>query len=61
MSNIREASEMLGLPEQSLRIAIQRGAFPQFATCWKNKKHYQYYINMGLLKKYLEGSRQWNI
>ncbi len=55
MNDIEYASDKLGISKQALRIAIQRGAFKEFAQCWKSNKHYSYYINRKLLAKYLEG------
>ncbi len=51
---IKEASKELNIPEQALRIGIQRGSFSEFAKCWKNKgNRFRYYINRELLNKYL--------
>ena len=53
---IKEASILLGLPEQTLRVFIQYGKFPEFAEAIKigNSKHWTYYINAPRLYEYLK-------
>ena len=52
----KEAAELLGLPEQTLRVFIQYGKFPEFALGVKigNSKHWTYYINAPRLYEYLK-------
>lgn len=52
----KEASILLGLPEQTLRVFIQYGKFPEFAEAIKigNSKHWTYYINAPRLYEYLK-------
>lgn len=53
---VSEASKLLGINPQTLRLALQQGKFPQFGTAIKtSKKRYVYYINEKRLMKYLEG------
>lgn len=33
----KEAAKLLGLPEQTLRVFIQNGKFPEFATAIKRE------------------------
>lgn len=53
---IREAAELLGLPEQTLRVFIQYGKFSEFAEAIKigNSRHWTYYINAPRLYEYLK-------
>lgn len=50
-----KAAQLLGLPVQTLRIFIQHGKFPEFATAVKKEgsKHWIYYINANKLYAYL--------
>ena len=52
----KQAAELLGLPEQTLRVFIQYGKFPEFAEAIKigNSKHWTYYINAPRLYEYLK-------
>lgn len=52
----KEAAELLGLPEQTLRVFIQYGKFPEFSLAVKieGSKHYTYYINAPRLYEYLK-------
>ena len=54
--SIKEASELLELPEQTLRVFIQNGKFSEFALAIKigNSKHWKYYINASRLYEYLK-------
>lgn len=50
-----KAAQLLGLPIQTLRVFIQQGKFPEFATAIKKEgsKHWIYYINATRLYEYL--------
>lgn len=52
----KEASRLLGLPEQTLRVFIQCGKFSEFAKAIKigDSKHWTYYINAPRLYEYLK-------
>lgn len=54
--SVKEASELLGLPEQTLRVFIQYGRFKEFAEAIKigRSKHWTYYINASRLYEYLK-------
>lgn len=54
--SIKKAAELLGLPEQTLRVFIQYGKFSEFAEAIKigNSKHWTYYINASRLYEYLK-------
>ncbi|MEE0139259.1 hypothetical protein [Fusobacterium ulcerans] len=51
----KKAANLLGLPEQTLRVFIQHNKFPEFATAIKKEgsKHWIYYINTNKLCEYL--------
>lgn len=51
-----KAAQLLGLPVQALRVFIQNGKFPEFATAIKKEgsKHWIYYINATRLYEYLK-------
>lgn len=51
-----KAAQLLGLPVQTLRVFIQNGKFPEFATAIKKEgsKHWIYYINATRLYEYLK-------
>ena len=51
-----KAAQLLGLPVQTLRIFMQNGKFPEFATAIKREgsKHWSYYINAPRLYDYLK-------
>lgn len=51
---IKEASELIGIPQQKLRILIQQGKTP-FAECFKNRTVYCYVVYKDRLIKYLKG------
>lgn len=50
-----KAAQLLGLPVQTLRVFIQQGKFPEFASAIKKEgsKHWIYYINATRLYEYL--------
>lgn len=52
----KEAANLLGLPEQTLRVFIQYGKFSEFAEAIKigNSRHWTYYINASRLYEYLK-------
>lgn len=52
----KEAAKLLGLPEQTLRVFIRNGKFPEFAIAIKREgsKHWIYYINAPRLYDYLK-------
>ena len=54
--SVKKAAELLGLPEQTLRVFIQYGKFSEFAEAIKigNSKHWTYYINASRLYEYLK-------
>lgn len=51
-----KAAQLLGLPVQTLRVFMQNGKFPEFATAIKREgsKHWIYYINAPRLYDYLK-------
>ena len=51
-----KAAQLLGLSVQTLRIFMQNGKFPEFATAIKREgsKHWIYYINAPRLYDYLK-------
>lgn len=53
---IKEAAEILGLPQQTLRVFLQNGKFKEFAEATKinNSRHWTYYINRNRLEDYLK-------
>ncbi len=53
--SIKEAAERMGLPKQTLRIALQRGRFSEFGEAIATSPdRYTYYINRNRFDKYLE-------
>lgn len=53
---IKDASKLLGISEQGLRLALQQRLFNEFGVAVKHKDEYSYYINRKRLQKYLEGN-----
>ncbi len=53
---IKDASKLLGISEQGLRLALQQRLFNEFGIAVKHKDEYSYYINRKRLQKYLEGN-----
>lgn len=53
---IKDASKLLGISEQALRLALQQKLFSEFGVAVKHKDEYSYYINRKRLQKYLEGN-----
>ena len=53
---IKDASKLLGISEQGLRLALQQRLFVEFGVAVKHKDEYSYYINRKRLEKYLEGN-----
>ncbi|MBS9775967.1 MAG: hypothetical protein KGV57_02625 [Fusobacterium sp.] len=53
--SITEASEILDLPKQTLRVFLQNGLFKEFGLATKLKKSSQwtYYISRPRLEKYI--------
>ncbi len=54
--SIKDASKLLGISEQGLRLALQQRLFNEFGIAVKHKDEYSYYINRKRLQKYLEGN-----
>ena len=54
--SIKDASKLLGISEQGLRLALQQKLFSEFRVAVKHKDEYSYYINRKRLQKYLEGN-----
>lgn len=54
--SIKDASKLLGISEQGLRLALQQRLFNEFGIAVKHKGEYSYYINRKRLQKYLEGN-----
>lgn len=52
---VKEAAELMNIPENSLRVAMQQGHFKQIGEAVKFDKQYSYYIFKRRLEKYLEG------
>jgi len=56
---IVEASKILDISPQMLRVGLQRGVFP-FGTAIQGKGNsYGYYINNNALERYIEGEMSW--
>lgn len=53
---VKDASKLLGISEQGLRLALQQNLFSEFGVAVKHKDEYSYYINRKRLQKYLEGN-----
>lgn len=53
---VKDASKLLGISEQGLRLALQQKLFSEFGVAVKHKDEYSYYINRKRLQKYLEGN-----
>lgn len=53
---VKDASKLLGISEQGLRLALQQRLFNEFGIAVKHKDEYSYYINRKRLQKYLEGN-----
>lgn len=60
--SIKEASQKLGLPQQTLRVFLQNGKFKEFAEATKinNSRHWTYYINRNRLEDYLKIKKESN-
>lgn len=60
--SIKEASQKLGLPQQTLRVFLQNGKFKEFAEATKinNSQHWTYYINRIRLENYLKNKKEPN-
>lgn len=50
---IKEASELLDIPAQCLRMGLRQGRFPFGTAVQSSEKRYVYYINRGKLYEYL--------
>lgn len=53
---IKEASEILGLSQQALRIGLQRNKF-DFGVAIKMSNRYTYYINREKFNNYIKGKK----
>lgn len=53
---IKETAEMLNISQQTLRVALQQNAFPEFGKAIKTSSKYTYYINKERLIKYLNAA-----
>lgn len=42
--SVRQAAEMMGKPEQFIRVGLQQGKFP-WGYAVRINKHYSYFIN----------------
>lgn len=51
---IKEAAKLLDIPEQTLRVGLQRGLFP-FGEAVKQSERYTYYINRKRLERWIGG------
>ena len=53
---VKKAAEILNIPEQRIRIGLQRGLYP-FGFAYQNEgsSQYIYDINLELVKKYKNG------
>lgn len=51
--SIKEAADLLDIPQQLLRLSLQEGCFP-FGVAVKRKR-WSYYINRARLVAWLEG------
>lgn len=56
---IAEASKILDISPQMLRIGLQRGLFPFGVAIQGKSKSYRYYINGKALEKYIDGEMLW--
>ena len=54
--SVKDASKLLGISEQGLRLALQQKLFSEFGVAVKHKDEYSYYINRKRLERYLEGN-----
>lgn len=54
--SVKDASKLLGISEQGLRLALQQRLFNEFGVAVKHKDEYSYYINRKRLERYLEGN-----
>lgn len=54
---IEEASRVLGIPVQAIRVAMQQGKLP-IGVCIKNDKRCSYYIWQELLNDYCKAVAQ---
>ncbi len=52
--DIKNASKILNISEQGLRLGLQQRVFP-FGVAVKHKQNYEYYIYKVRLEKYLKG------
>ena len=52
--SIKDASKLLGISEQGLRLALQQKLFSEFGVAVKHKDEYSYHINRKRFEKYLE-------
>lgn len=50
---IKEAADLLGLAQQTLRIFLQHGKFSEFGYATKTSSKWTYYINRKALLDYL--------
>ena len=48
---VEQAADILNMDVQSLRVGIQKGAFP-FGTAYKVGKRFTYFINPKLFEEY---------
>jgi len=53
---IQEASRLLGIPQQCLRIGLQQERFPFGHAIRTSERRYTYYINRKRLEMYLGGN-----
>lgn len=53
---IREASDMMGISEQCLRVMIQNNAIPG-AICYGSKKRRTYYLTDEIIENVTRGER----
>ena len=58
---VKKAAEMLNVPEQKIRIGLQRGLYP-FGFAFQNEgsTQYTYEINLELVKRYKNGELELN-
>ena len=54
--SIAEASKIMGLANQTLRVFIRNGKFSEFSTCYKNNLKWTYYINRTKFFDYIENN-----
>lgn len=50
---IKDAAKLLGLADQTLRIFLQHGKFPEFAIAVKTSSRWTYYIEEFKLRSYI--------